>query len=376
MSKYIKEFKINAVNEYNTTKDIDYILNKYKISRSTLYDWINRYRKLTDKTKYTITDYLNLKNLYDKKVRELEIMERTHCFKDSPRKQKLEAVENLFGEYPVKEICRVIDLPTGTFYNHHFRRVKETQNAKRDKILKEHIKRVFEESEGRFSGNKICSKLKSEGIKISETKVYELMKQLGLKSKHSRKRIFVQKQAKYPYLKNKLNRQFYPSEPNIAWVSDTTKVWAGNTLFSLCVILDLFSRKVIAYRLSSQENYNLIMNTFKDAYESRHPNAGLIFHSDRGIIYTSKEFRDFIHSLKIEQSFSKKANPYDNAVIESFFGTMKLEELNSHNFEYYDELKECVDKYIEFYNDYRPHSTLKNKTPNQVEKEFFCAQSE
>ena len=109
---------------------------------------------LTDKTEYTVSDYIHLKNKYDKKVRELEIMKLTHCFEDSPRQQKLEAVEQLFGEYPLKEICRVIDLPTSTFYNYHFRRVRETQIAQRDKILKEHIKRIFEESEGRLCGNK------------------------------------------------------------------------------------------------------------------------------------------------------------------------------------------------------------------------------
>ena len=221
----------------------------------------------------------------------------------------------------------------------------------------------------------ICYKLKAEGIITTEKRVYRLMKEMGLKNKFRKKRSFIQKKGVYTYLKNKLNREFNPLAPNKAWVSDTTKFWLRQVPFSLCVVLDLFSRKVIAYRISSQDNSNLIINTFKDAYESRHEPHGLIFHSDRGVSFTAEEFRDLLHALKVEQSFSKKGNPYDNAVMESFFGTMKLEEMNSHNFEFYDELKECVDKYIVFYNDYRPHTTLKNKTPNQVEKEFYSKQS-
>ncbi len=213
--------------------------------------------------------------------------------------------------------------------------------------------------------------MKAEGIKVSELKVYELMKVLNIKPKLRKKRTFIQQEGKFKYLKNKLNRDFNPHTPNVSWVSDTTKLYVGKALFTLCVILDLFSRKVIAYRLSSQENTQLIINTFKDAFESRNNPKNLLFHSDRGYIYTSQEFRMFLHSLKVDQSFSKKGNPYDNAVIESFFACMKKEELNSHDFEYYDELKECVDKYIGFYNNYRPHGTLNNKTPNQFEDEYW-----
>ncbi len=140
--------------------------------------------------------------------------------------------------------------------------------------------------------------------------------------------------------------------------------------FYLCVIIDLFSRKVIAYRLSSQENSSLAVKTFKDAYEMRGRPVGLSFHSDQGLQYTNQEFRDLLHSLKVKQSFSNKGNPYDNAPMESFFSSFKREEINANNFEYFEELKECVDSYMQYYNDYRPHETLKNKTPNQVEDDY------
>lgn len=145
----------------------------------------------------------------------------------------------------------------------------------------------------------------------------------------------------------------------------------GRNKFYLCAILDLFSRKVIAYRLSSQNNTQLTINTFKDAFESRNRPNDLSFHSDQGSNYTAYEFRDLLHSLKVNQSFSKAGNPYDNACMESFFSSFKREEYNSKVYEYFDELEVSVDSFIKYYNEYRPHQTLKNKTSNQFEEEYL-----
>jgi len=377
MPTYTKEFKIQVVNEYHETRDIEHILEKYNIARSTLFDWVSRYRKLTDKTEYTVDNYLKLKDQYERKCREVDIMERAHCFKDSPRQQKLEAVERLHGQFTIHEMCRVLGLDRGTFYNHIFRRVRETHYEKNRIIYREAIKRIFEESGKRFGITKIYHKMRIEGFKIDSKMVSFLFKEMELKSKHCKKRSFVkQEDVRYAYLKNKLNREFTQSEPNKFWVSDTTSIWVSKVRFYLCVIMDLFSRKIIAHRLASQDNFRLISNTFRDAFESRGRPERLIFHSDKGNGYVSNEFRALLHSLRVEQSCSKRGNPYDNAVIESFFSNMKRDELNSHNFEFFEEMQECVDDYMEFYNDYRPHRSLQNKNPNQIEKEFYHRKSD
>ena len=173
------------------------------------------------------------------------------------------------------------------------------------------------------------------------------------------------------YYINKLKREFIQNEPNKFWVGDVTEVRVKMNKFYLCVVLDLFSRKVVAYRLSSQNNTQLTINTFKDAYEDRGRPKDLSFHSDQGSNYTAFEYRDLLRTLKVNQSFSKSGNPYDNACIESFFSNFKREEYNSKHYEYFDELEVSVASYMRYYNDYRPHQTLKNKTPNQVEKEFY-----
>lgn len=326
MQNYTKEFKIQVVTEYQKLKVIDYVLKKYKIAHSTLFDWASRYRELTDKTEYTLDDYLNL---------------------------------NI-----------IISLDRSTFYNYYSRRVKKQFEIKKTENKKAII-RIFEESGQRFGSTKIYQKMRAEGFKLDNRTVSCIYKELGLINKQCKKKSFIpQKDNRYGYLKNKLNQKFSQSEPNKFWVSDTTSIWVANNRFHLCTIIDLFSRKVIAYRLSSQYNSSLTINTLKDAFEQRNRPTGVTFHSDKGSSYVATEFRALLHSLKFEQSCSKKGTPYDNAVAESFFSNLKRDEINSHNFEFFEEMKECVDEYMKFYNGYRPHSFLK-KTPNQVEEEFY-----
>lgn len=336
------------------------------------------YKKRIDNNGNTSThqDALLLqKNLATVK-RELDIFKMTRCFPEPPRKQKLEAMEKIYTQYPekysIREICRIINLPHGTFYNYHFRRVKETQYEKNKKNFRDVIKRIFEESERRLGATKTYNKMKTEGYKVDRKTVCALFKEMNLKSKHCKKRSFVQKKERtYKYLKNILDRNFYPSAPNKFWVGDTTSIWISKNRFYLCVIIDLFARKVVAYRLASQDNAKLSVNTFKDAFENRNCPSNIVFHSDKGNSFVADEFQSLLRSLKVMQSCSRSGNPYDNAVIEAFFSNMKREELNSNNFEYLDEVKECIDKYMKYYNDYRPHDSLKNKTPSQAENEFY-----
>lgn len=152
-------------------------------------------------------------------------------------------------------------------------------------------------------------------------------------------------------------------------MGDITEVKINSAKFYLCVVLDLFSRKVIAYCLSSQNNNKLTVNTFKDAFEVRNRLNGLTFHSDQGSNYTSNEYVDLLKALKVEQSLSKSGTPYDNSVIEAFYSNLKQDELNSCEFEEFDELVIVVDRYVEFYNTYRLHEFLNYKTPDEVEME-------
>lgn len=175
---------------------------------------------------------------------------------------------------------------------------------------------------------------------------------------------------------NHLKQAFNPEAPNLVWASDFTYIRTSGKWCYLCVVIDLFSRKVVGWELSGKADVNLVMRAFKKAYESRKGPSGLMFHSDRGAQYTAERFRKLLDELNIVQSFSKKGYPYDNAVCESFFRQMKREEINRRKYRSYEELKLAVFKYIEgFYNIERPHGTLGYSTPNQVEDAYWRAHS-
>lgn len=368
--KFTKEIKIEILNNYK--KEIGYkeLCLKYGISRSTIYNWVRKNKKIKGGD-ISYLDYYKLKKQLDKKNLELEMYENLHCFKDATTKEKEIAISKFVGKYPIKAMCRLLEISKGTVYNYLFRKTKVSQNQIRDEELKREIYRVFKESEERFGAKKILAKLRSEGINTTLKKVQSLMLLLNIKSKQKLIKSESVKKDESVYYVNKLKRLFNQDEPNKYWVSDVTELKIRKNKFYLCVILDLFSRKVVAYRLSTRNNTQLTINTFKDAYENRNRPKELSFHSDQGANYTAYEFKDLLRFLKVEQSFSHKGNPYDNACMESFFSTFKREEYNTKNYNDFDEMEKSIELYMNFYNDYRTHQTLKNKTPNQFESDYY-----
>lgn len=368
---YTKELKQVVKEDYEKGLKVKDICEKHKVPKSTIYYWLKESLLIDNCKTITYADYEKLKNKLHKKELELEIYENLHCFKDASNKEKEIAISKFIGKYPVKVMCRLLNIPTGTVYNYHFRRTIITQNNIRDEDLKKEIYRLFKASDERFGAKKIWIKLRETGFNTSLNKVQNLMKLLNIKSKQTIRKNEEKRNDNSQYYVNKLKRVLNQTEPNKYWVSDVTEVRVHTSRFYLCVILDLFSRKVIAYRISSQNNTQLTINTFKDAYESRNRPTELSFYSDQGANYTAYEFRSLLHSLKVNQSFSKSGNPYDNACMESFFSNFKREEYNGKHYEFFDELEESVASYMKYYNDYRPHQTLKNKTPNQFENDYY-----
>lgn len=172
--------------------------------------------------------------------------------------------------------------------------------------------------------------------------------------------------------KNILKQKFNPSEPNKVWVCDFTYIRACGRFYYLCAIIDLFSRKVIAYKLSNKIDTKLAIDTVNLAVASRKKSDGVIFHTDRGSQFTSAEFRKHLDRFNIIQSFSAKGHPYDNAVIECFFKYLKKEEVNRMTFPTFYDLSISIFKYINgFYNSYRPHSHNDNLSPDDFDSLYL-----
>jgi putative transposase len=259
-----------------------------------------------------------------------------------------------------------------TYYKHFSKdvapRVLENQE------LKTKILTIYSSSKKRLGAYKICRRLFVEyGTSISTGRVYRLMKSMELPKMSTVKPNFKNSAAAdNSSCQNLLNQKFYPDKPNLVWTSDITFVRVQGRFCYVCVIIDLFARKVISYKAASKMDTALVLDAFYSALDKRNHPAGIMFHSDRGSQYTSSEFRKALDLADFVQSFSAKGHPYDNAVTESFFKYLKKEELNRRNFSTLAELRQSLFEYIEgFYNPRRPHSANGLLSPDEKEVVFY-----
>lgn len=371
---YTKEVKWQIIARYKSKESILSISNETGIPRSTIYRWINDYT-----TKNSISPKIKDKEIkeLERKVEKLQtllaIIRELGISINAPLKEKLNAMAPLYGKYNVHWLCEAMQVDRGTFYNHIFRNKKDnTWYAKRREILREEILKIYEENRQIFGAGKITAILKQKGCRTSEETVSFLMHDMGLQSIRHRAKAIYEKEVK---AKNKVNQQFQTTRPNEIWVSDVTYFRTPYNSYYICVILDLYSRKVLAHRIALNNSTQLVKNAFKDAYETRQPKGTIIFHSDRGGNYRSKTFCNYLKSLNVTQSFSRAYTPYDNSVAESFFSSLKREELYRTKYRSDKEFKKAVDDYMAFYNSQRPHSNNNYRTPDAKEAEYYSKNS-
>ena len=198
------------------------------------------------------------------------------------------------------------------------------------------------------------------------------MKDMGLVCKPAQLKYFNTTNRKYVLRKNHVMRQFNVDLPNVLWVSDVTYIRVNSVFHSLCVVIDVFSRKVISHAISISNDTALVLSTFRKAYEYRGRPTGLTFHSDQGLQYAAHAFRMYLREHGVMQSFSNPGTPHDSAVAEAFFSIMKREEISHNYYHSAEELEETVADFIEFYNSMRPHRKLHNLSHDQFERSFFA----
>ena len=373
--RYNEEKKIMLVSQYYNGKPVSDICQQNSIPRSTIYSWIHSYRPVkTGNSHQTITPkgFDSLLRRCKKQEQIIAVLKSIPCIANATTQEKLAALEPLYGQFNVHALCEALDVPRGTFYNHIKRNKRNNSfQAKHREELRKEIQNIFDANRQVFGYEKICAILHQRGYQAGTTLVRELMHEMSLNSVSSTAKQQWKTLNNYEQKTNLLRRRFYAEAPNRIWVSDVTHLKTKGRRYYLCVILDLFSRKVVAYKITTHNSTQLITSTFKMAYKTRNPEENLIFHSDQGSQYTARAFRQLLKKLKITQSFSNAGTPHDNAVMESFFSIFKKEEFYRSKYRSEKELRNKVDEYILFYNQKRPHTTLNYKTPEQYEDEFF-----
>lgn len=371
MNKYSDELKIIILSELNAKVPVLALSKKYNISRNTIYRWIHE--KELEPIENTAKDkeIKRLKSRIERLKEIIQIIKEANCLPSAPLKEKLYALERIYGSHSVRILCEALDVDRGTFYNHILRNKKSnTCYAKQRELLRVAIQKVYDDNRQIFGVGKITAILKEQGYKTSEDTVRKLMADMGLTSIRQHSKALFEKERK-TYCKNHLNQNFTTTAPNQVWVSDVTCYSFQQKNYYICVILDLFSRKVIGCKVSHRNSTQLVKATFKMAYESRKPPEGLIFHTDRGTNYKSHTFMSYLKSCNVIQSFSRAHMPYDNSVMESFFSSFKREELYRTKYKSEKELKMAIEDYIEFYNSKRPHYQNNYKTPTAKEQGFW-----
>ena len=270
-------------------------------------------------------------------------------------------------------LCKCIDIHHSVYYYHCNHQTNSYKEA--NQKLDIEIKRVYDDSKGRYGSPKITKQLNNEGIKVSQKRVARRMKILGLRS------IVVKKYnhagssktdstKEYP---NFLEQNFFADNPSEKWVGDITYIYTNETGWTyLAIVMDLFDLKVVGWSYGLNMTDDLVIDAFKKAEVNRGLNKDGIFHSDRGSQYTSNDYEELLLSLGIKHSYSKKGYPYDNASMESFNAILKKEEVNVNTYKTFNEAKLAIFEFIEsWYNNVRIHSSLNYKTPDEKYNEYL-----
>lgn len=195
------------------------------------------------------------------------------------------------------------------------------------------------------------------------------MQKNGIAAKRKRKfMVTTDSRHSLPVAENKLNQEFSASRPNEKWVTDITYIWTKEGWLYLAVVLDLFSRKVVGWSMDETMEKDLVINALNMALRSRQPEKGLLHHSDRGSQYASSDYQKLLMDQQITCSMSRKGNCYDNAVVESFFSTLKQELVFHQQYQSRQHAKQDIFEYIEvWYNRRRRHSSLGYVSPEDFE---------
>jgi putative transposase len=278
-------------------------------------------------------------------------------------------------EFPVTKMSRVLGVSCSGFYD--YLRRAPSKRAVLKKSLQEMIRQAYCNHSGAAGSRTIEADLKALGIECCKNRVAREMRQMGLKCKTRRRFVITTDSGhKEPVAPNILGRRFAQGSPNRAWVSDITYLPVSGKWLYLVVFIDLFSRKVVGWDLSRSLHAQSTIKAFEQAVCLRKPPKGLIVHSDRGIQYASKDFRQCLSRQACIQSMSRKGNCWDNAVAESFFGSLKKRLIYHRKYDTVEELRSDLFHYIEvYYNRFRKHSSNNYLTPEEKDSIFISNNS-
>jgi putative transposase len=275
--------------------------------------------------------------------------------------------------WPVRVMCRVLKVARAGFYA-WLKRGPSRRQIRQQKLLQK-IKTKHLENRELYGSPRVHRALLIDGELVCRNTVAKLMRQAKLHAKSRRRRRFVPRTTDSthgkPIAQNLLERDFAASEPNRKWVADITYVPTDESWLFLAAVLDCYSRKIVGWAMSAGMPSDLVADALKMALLHRQPGSSsgdLIHHSDRGSQYASEDFEQLLIENRITPSMSGRGNCYDNAIMESFWATLKTELIHPAHYATREQAKQSIFEYIEvFYNRQRLHSSLGYLSPESFE---------
>lgn len=275
--------------------------------------------------------------------------------------------------YPIRLMCRALAVSAAGYYA--WRSRPESSRFIQTRTLLSSIRVIHRESRETYGSPRIWSALVKQGHRVGEHRVARLMRQNGIRAKTVTKwRATTSSSHGLPVAANTLDRQFRASQPNRVWAGDITYVWTREGWLYLAVLLDLYSRAVIGWAMGPRLTGALTEQALRMALTTRQPTAGLLHHSDRGSQYAARSYQQLLTMHGITASMSRKGNCWDNACVESFFGTLKRELVYQRQYATRSDATQDIFEYIEvFYNRNRRHSMLGYQSPAEYEAQCAVA---
>lgn len=276
-------------------------------------------------------------------------------------------IEDHRGKFPVQLMCGALDVSPSGYYAWRTRPVSMREMANQQ--LVEKIRIVHSASYGTYGSPRVWHELRARGLACSRNRVARLMRLYHIRAKQSRRfKITTKRNPAHPVAPNVLKRDFVTDQPDRKWLSDITYIWTAEGWLYLAAVMDLYHRGIVGWAMGSRITSALTQDALRMAVLRRRPKPGLIHHSDQGSQYTDQGYQALLREYGIEASMNGAGTWYDNAPMESFFGTLKNELVHHRSYRTRAEARPDLFSYIEgFYNRRRLHSSLDYLSPEAYE---------
>jgi putative transposase len=282
---------------------------------------------------------------------------------------KYRFMERISSGFEVMKMCRVLGVSRSGYYT-HLRRGLSPRREENERLTAR-IQEIWAARRKVYGSPRITAELCSEGLRCGKNRIARLMRENGIRSLMNRRfKVTTRSDHRLPLAEDLVGRDFTTASINKLWVSDITYIWTWEGWLYLAAVMDVHNREIVGWALRDRLTKELVVESLQKGLRARTPQAGLIFHSDRGGQYASSEVRKLLRMWRVRQSMSGTGSCFDNAVMESFFSSLKRELVHLETFHTKAQARRSVFEYIEiFYNRQRRHSSLNHKTPLEYYRE-------